>query len=236
MKIGIIALGWLGQQLAMTFKDEGHEIVGSYAHEPKRIEGEFRYDVNRDPYPEALKDCDLVIFNLPPSKIDSLDIFQSFLKNVSGRFIFVSSTSVYGQKGEVDENSTPLPESKNGKFLIECEELVGKLQDYCIIRPGGLYGKGRHPAKYMSGRTVSAGKEERVNLISGEALTKLISKAKNSAPEIINAINSHHPLKEDYYSEVCRSLGIELPKFELCQEEGKLVFTQYPEFKISSSL
>ncbi len=91
---------------AQAFKSEGHEVVGSYAHEPKGLEGEFRYDFNRDPFPEQLQNCDLIIFNLPPSKIESFDVFESFVKKTSCRFIFVSSTSVYGQNGEVDESAS----------------------------------------------------------------------------------------------------------------------------------
>jgi nucleoside-diphosphate-sugar epimerase len=63
------------------------------------------------------------------------------------RFLFVSSTSVYGQdKGEwVDEESTTNPNRFSGRLMLQGEGLV---RDYSgessAIRFGGIYGPGRH--------------------------------------------------------------------------------------------
>ncbi len=113
---------------------------------------------------------------------------------------------------------------------------MGELDDSCVIRPGGLYGSGRHPAKYMSGRTVLSGREEKVNLVSGESLTELILKAKEKGPKVINAVNSHHPLKTAYYTEVCQELGLEPPQFEITANKGKVVSTCYPQFEVISPI
>lgn len=60
--------------------------------------------------------------------------------------IFVSSTSVYGQKnGEwVDETSPTIPNSFSGKVLLEVESLwQASAFKTCIVRFSGIYGPGR---------------------------------------------------------------------------------------------
>ncbi len=63
------------------------------------------------------------------------------------RFIYISSTSVYGQTtGEwVDENSETNPTTFGGKILLKAESLLySKLSNSTVIRLGGIYGLGRN--------------------------------------------------------------------------------------------
>jgi nucleoside-diphosphate-sugar epimerase len=62
------------------------------------------------------------------------------------RFVFVSSTGVYGQAdGEwVDETTEPKPQSVTGRALLRGEELLrDRVPDAVIVRFGGIYGPGR---------------------------------------------------------------------------------------------
>ncbi len=63
------------------------------------------------------------------------------------RFLFVSSTSVYGQdQGEwVDEDSPTTPESFSGRVLLAGEALVHNYPgEASAVRFGGIYGPGRN--------------------------------------------------------------------------------------------
>jgi len=65
----------------------------------------------------------------------------------SPRFLFVSSTSVYGHdKGEwVDEDSDTNPNRFSGRLMLEGEALVrGYSGESSAIRFGGIYGPGRN--------------------------------------------------------------------------------------------
>ena len=70
------------------------------------------------------------------------------------RFLFTSSTSVYGQtNGEwVDENSPAEPRHETGRILRETEELV-RQKSGTIARLAGIYGPGRSALlrKFLSG-------------------------------------------------------------------------------------
>ena len=62
-----------------------------------------------------------------------------------GRFVFVSSTSVYGQhEGEwVDEASETAPRTFSGRIVLEGERLALAQPGGCAVRFGGIYGPGR---------------------------------------------------------------------------------------------
>lgn len=64
-----------------------------------------------------------------------------------GRFIFLSSMSVYGiENGVIDKNTTLKPNTAYGKSKIEAEDLINGLQDdsftLATLRPPMIYGKG----------------------------------------------------------------------------------------------
>lgn len=63
------------------------------------------------------------------------------------RFIFVSSTSVYGQnQGEwVNEGSSTSPSGFSGRFILEGEALIHAYPgEGLVVRFGGIYGPGRN--------------------------------------------------------------------------------------------
>ena len=80
------------------------------------------------------------------------EVYLDGLRNVldrlpkPSRFIYVSSTSVYGQSGgeEVDETSPTEPRDENGRIVLAAEQLLrSKLPDAIVLRFAGIYGPGR---------------------------------------------------------------------------------------------
>jgi nucleoside-diphosphate-sugar epimerase len=65
------------------------------------------------------------------------------------RFVYTSSTGVFGQRdgGIVDEATPVAPADPTATILVEAERLVLAAADArlsaCVVRPSGLYGKGR---------------------------------------------------------------------------------------------
>lgn len=118
---------------------------------------------------------------------------ENALRNIVGqtrRFLYISSTSVYGQSsGEwVDEDSPCKPSRENGRICLEAEQLVrhsfpaaisetpppaervafSGASSACILRLAGLYGPGRllrRVAAVRSGEPIAGNPSAWLNLI-----------------------------------------------------------------------
>lgn len=215
------------------------EVSGTYMNSPKGLKGEELYDFGVDTIPRGVLNSDAIILNLPPRFIKSEQELVRFLKAVSDKkIIFVSSTSVYGNQGTVDEFTPPCPETASGEFLLRLENAF---QAVCpqgiVIRPGGLYGEDRHPGKYLAGKTVESLVGDKINLISGNDLVALVHKAMEFGDKkLINAVNSNHPSKAEYYRGYCQRHGLPVPEFKINPGDGKVVLTAHKAFIVDSKL
>jgi len=238
--ITIISLGWLGKQLHQDLLPLYQNVSGSYLSTPKGLENEFLYDFTKEIIPIELESSDTIILNLPPTLMLSPTNLTHFIKNIKGkRIILVSSISVYGNQGDVNEETTPLPSSKRGRLMLDFEKVLEEqCTNYLIIRSAGQYGKERQPGKFLSGKKDILGGETPVNLISRDDLITTIIKALDDTKrKVINAVNTNHPKKNEFYTEYCQENKLELPHFKNEHlDETKTVSTLYEEYKISSSL
>lgn len=238
MKISIIALGKLGTLLYKKLAPR-YNVMGSFYSIKKGVSNEFFFDFNDEIIPNELDDLDILIFNLTPSVINSIKKFKNFIDKTSPkRFIFISSTSVYGEQGHVDEDSPTIPQSESGKLLKLCEDyLIQSSSNYLIIRPGGIVYHNSHPAKYLSGKNINMFKGERVNLIQVDDLVDIVANNLLSSYKIINAVNINHPLKIEYYTNYCLLNNLDIPNFiEFEKEKLKVVDTKYKKLKVFGDL
>lgn len=143
--ITIISLGWLGCALYKDLQSCGLSVSGAYHNSPKKFDSEYKFDINNDLDHKYIQECKTIIFNLPPSVIESDDNLFSFLeRNKMKKILFISSTSIYGKQGHVNEKTIPMPESKNGKRLLATEKFIKKnVKSYKIIRSAGQIEIGR---------------------------------------------------------------------------------------------
>lgn len=239
MKICIIALGRLGSRLFNPLNSPNNKIIGTYNQTPKGIDGEIKYNFQTESLPNELKDSDVLIFNLTPSSIRSLESFKNFVSSINtNKFIFISSTSVYGMQGKVDEDIIPIPETDSGKLLKQCEDFLQDSKiNTTIIRPSGLYSDDMHPGQYLAGRELSINGKASVNLIHYNDVVDIVIKAIDASHKLINATNSHHPNKQIYYTDYCLRKGLEAPIFsETCQSDDKIITSKFKEFQINKAL
>lgn len=238
-KVTIISLGWLGTALYNKLESE-FDVLGTYFNSPKNGKNQIPFDINNNLVPKEILDSDVVIFCLPPSKIISdkhLYRFISPLKNK--KIIFISSTSVYGMQGNVNENTIPNPETMNGKRLLEWENyIVANCPSYQIIRSAGQYGPARHPGRFLAGRENISGKNQSINLISQNDLLEIIEKSISSSDfQVINAVSTQHLNKENYYKDYCLRNNLIPPQFsEETSKLDKIVDTIYSEYLVTTSL
>ena len=247
MKISILGCGWLGLPLAEQLRDQGHEIKGSTTSSEKL---ELLKGKNIAPYLIKLSpqlecdncddfwESDILIINIPPGRgRDNLvDYHSQQISSVINEVkpssidfvIFVSSTSVYPEKpGIVAEEDTVTGHASrtSGNALLKVEQLLKNESDFdtTIVRFGGLYGRDRHPAKYMAGRKNISNGNAPVNLIHQEDCIGIIQKIikDDVRNEIFNGVSDGHPPKKMYYPAAAKALGLEEPPtFEDDEEEG----------------
>ena len=160
-RVLIAGCGVTGSAVATSLIEDNHQVYGLKRHPPQDESG-IRYieaDLAVAADLEGIDtDFDLVIYILSPDDRSELSYRRVFVDGVNNllkvfsksrpdtRFIFISSTSVYGQShGEwVNENSVTAPESVTGRIILQAESAFlaySKLN--CIVRFSGIYGRGR---------------------------------------------------------------------------------------------
>lgn len=251
MNISILGCGWLGFPLAKELlKNDEHVVKGATTSQDKMISLQqaglipyrikiFAEGVEGD-LTSFLSDADVLIINIPPGlrkdpdadfvgKIEKIKLYldKSSVKHI----LFVSSTSVYEDREDFPtytEIADPNGTAENSKQLIAAEELLTSGDNYTttIIRFGGLFGPGRHPVKYLAGRSGIKNPGAPVNLIHLEDCIGIIKRVieKETWGQPINAVNPENPPKEKYYLEQAKAENLAPPEFDHSKpSKGKII-------------
>jgi nucleoside-diphosphate-sugar epimerase len=160
-RVLIAGCGDIGAAAARRLVYYGHEVVG-LKRRPPEYDDKLHYiksDLTSTHDIETLDTgFDLVIFILTPDDRSEQSYRKAFelaannlLKHFSEngrdtRFIFISSTSVYGQTdGEwVDEESATEPKTRTGQIILRAEKaFLSQGINNCVIRFSGIYGRDR---------------------------------------------------------------------------------------------
>ncbi|NKI30884.1 SDR family oxidoreductase [Croceivirga thetidis] len=236
-QIGVLGCGWLGLPLAKHLVDQGNIVFGTTTSSKKLFELQqarikpFQIELGEEQISGDingfLQDLEILILNIPPKlrkppfedyvlKIKHLKdkIIDSRLKKV----IFISSTSVYGDvTGEITEESKTSPNTKSGKALLECEQMLAQEQNFntTILRFGGLIGKDRHPITFLSGKKNLTNGDDFINLIHQNDCIGIIEKVINEEHwgKVINGVYPNHPKKRDYYIAEAKKRNLQVPDF-----------------------
>ena len=165
-RVLIVGCGDIGLALARQLLTEGHHITAVKRRplvEPVIGLDLVLADATRSGSLASLpRDVDQIFVILTPGQRDERGyqaVYEQGLENLLGHFaercegghagphwIFVSSTSVYGQNaGEwVDESSPTEPGSFNGRVLLAAEKILwGAGAGNTVVRFSGIYGPGR---------------------------------------------------------------------------------------------
>lgn len=246
--IAVLGCGWLGVPLAKKLIALGYVVHGSTQTPSKlsalKSEGivPFLIGLNETQtegdVKAFLKNCHVLIINIPPRlkqhpRTSFVNKIKSFLFHldelINIKVIFVSSTSVFKDTPEIscyDEFTKPNGNLISGKQLAETETLLLSKPhlNTKIIRFGGLFGAGRHPARFLSNRPLK-NPNSPVNLIHLEDCLALILKIIDfkGEPFIFHGIYPNHPKKMNYYSAICETKNIEPPLATDYPNVGKII-------------
>ena len=236
--IGVLGCGWLGYPLAEKLLEMGYAVKGSTTSEAKldslAAAGIIPFYVEisdsgiKGDLKGFLEGLQCLILNIPPglrkgppgSYLNKLGYLLKELKeHAVPRLIYISSTSVYGNKqGQVTETDPALPEDDKGSELLEAEKRLSDLADTQtqVIRLGGLIGGDRHPSKQLSGKEIPSGGNDAVNLIHrSDAILAIISVLEQPfEASLFNAVCPEHPRKRDYYASEAIKRGLEPPLYQ----------------------
>ncbi|NJW52255.1 NAD(P)H-binding protein [Salinimicrobium sp. CDJ15-91] len=147
------------------------------------------------------------------------------------KVIFVSSIAVYEETENFSiytEDAEPNATSASGKQIISAEKILlqNPFFDTTVIRFGGLIGAGRHPVKYLAGRSGLPNPLGPVNLIHLDDCLGILKKVlKNDIfGTVYNAVYPLHPPRAKYYTEKAKEAGLEIPQFdETSASAGKII-------------
>jgi nucleoside-diphosphate-sugar epimerase len=162
----IIGCGYLGRRVARRWVARGDTVV-ALTRSNERAAKLRRSDIEpiigdvTDPATLAeLPEADTLLYAVGLDRtsgksqhevyVGGLDNVGARLSGKCRRFLYISSTSVYGQTtGEwVDEDSECRPESENGKVCFDAEQLLHtRIPEASILRLAGIYGPGRLVAR-----------------------------------------------------------------------------------------
>ncbi len=185
--------------------------------------------------PETLKElpkADTVLFAVGYDRGGGHSIRQLYvegLRNVLAhlptqiaRFIYVSSTGVYGQSGDawVDEQSPCEPTREGGRACWQAEQLLCGIplgRQAIILRMAGIYGPGRIPRRkeLQAGTPIEAPSAGYLNLIHvDDAASAVIAAEQQAALPALYCVSDGHPVvRGEYFRELAALLGAPEPQF-----------------------
>ncbi|MGM0587197.1 MAG: SDR family oxidoreductase [Bacteroidota bacterium] len=238
--IAILGCGWLGLPLGHILISRGYPVNGSTTSPGKltMLEqiGIAPYQFSVEPQlpldPSHVRDffqVDTLIVNIPPGRgreqlverhtTQMERVIQNAEQSGVQRTIFISSTSVYPSNGGRMTESDAVPGQAiraSGEALLRVERLwAGSTIDTTVLRMGGLYGPGRHPARYLAGRKNLGKANAPVNLIHLDDCIGLIERCLElrTGDLILNGCSDKHPTRAELYPKACELLNLDPPAF-----------------------
>jgi nucleoside-diphosphate-sugar epimerase len=229
----VLGCGYLGRAVAPQWLAGGDDVVAMTRSRPAELRSlgidPILGDVT-NPASLQLPSANTVLYaiGLDRSAGQSMrDVYLGGLNNVLNalptprRFIYISSTSVYGQTdGEwVDENSPTEPAEENGRIVLECEQLLRRrLPDAILLRFAGIYGPGRllKQAAVEKGEPLATDPDKLINLIHVEdGARAVVAAGERGRPGATYNVCDNEPvLRRDFYKDLASLLAAPAPRFE----------------------
>ena len=243
MRVLIIGCGYVGIPLGAELVRLGHEVFGvrrsADADEELKAAGitPLVADISRREELEKLpRDFDWVVNTVSSTKGGVAEYEQVYLNgtrnliewlstNPPKKFVYTSSTSVYGQTdgSAVKESSPTEPQSDTAKILVQTEKLLldaaqQKQFPAVILRVAGICGPGRGHLfqQYLRNEAKMSGQGERlINMIHRDDLVGVIITALNSGRvgEIYNVVDDEPVTQLHFFRWLSESLGKYMPPF-----------------------
>ena len=237
MKCLIVGCGYVGLPLGAELVRLGHEVFGlrrSASAESQSKAAGIKLLIADITKPETLaklpRDFDWVV-NCVSSTSGGADeyrqvylrgthhLIERLVPNLPKKFVYTSSTSVYGQTdgSQVKETSSADPSSETAKVLLETEKLLlaaaqEKKIPAVILRVAGIYGpdRGHWFKQFLKNEARIEGDGSRfMNMIHRDDLIGcIIAALKNGRPgEIYNAVDDEPVNQANFFQWLAATVG-----------------------------
>ena len=235
----ILGCGYLGRRVAARWVAAGRRVAAL-----TRRNADALAALGVEPIPGDVLDPDS-LRNLPPVRtvlyavgMDRTtgktmnEVYVHGLRHVLDtlprpeRFVYVSSTGVYGQTdgGWVDESSITEPVEEAGRVVLEAERaLRSALPEAVVLRFAGIYGSGRLLRKQplLNGEPLVGDATKWLNLIHVEdGADAVLAAERAAAGETFTVADGEPVSRRDFYTFLAELLGAPPARFEERPEPG----------------
>jgi nucleoside-diphosphate-sugar epimerase len=233
----IIGCGYLGQRVAALWRQRGEHVYAT----TRRIEAADSLrqrglepvvcDVTDPRSLHVLPAADTVVHAVALDRSSGATMRTIYVDGLAHvldhlppprRFVYVSSSSVYGQTdgGWVDETSSTEPQEESGRIVLDAENLLrARLPAAVILRFSGIYGPGRllRRKTIEVGDPIAADPDKWLNLIHvDDGARVVLAAAERGQPgRTYNVCDDHPVRRREFYGEMARLLNAAAPRFEL---------------------
>ncbi len=251
MRVLIVGCGYVGQPLGAELVRLGHQVVGvrrtaegaaqlqesgitpvvadiTRVEDLRRLPGPFDWVVNTVSSTKG-GEAEYREVYLQGTR----NLIEAFPAGTIRKFVYTSSTSVYGQTdgSVVKETSATEPASATSQLLVEAEQLLldaARTRQFpaAILRVSGIYGPGRGHLflQYLRDEARIASKGERLlNMIHRDDVVRSIVAALQSGRpgEIYNATDDEPVAQIHFFRWLSESLGKPMPPYATEEENAQ---------------
>lgn len=244
----IVGCGYLGHRVARRWLAQGLDVsaITRRADRAGELKGQGIEPIIADVTDTAslvgLPACDVILYAVGFDRTAGKgieEVYVSGLANVLDalpvpprRFIYISSTGVYGQTDGswVDETSPCQPTRPGGRACLAAEELLTAspfADQSVILRCAGLYGPGRIPrlADVERRQPIAANPDVYLNLIHIDDVAGIVECVGGDSRRPVGGdscrrlsplytVSDGHPvLRRDFYNELAALLNLPQPTF-----------------------
>ncbi|MEQ9409298.1 MAG: NAD-dependent epimerase/dehydratase family protein [Fuerstiella sp.] len=240
----IVGCGYLGSQVAAAWADQGR-MTSAVTRLAERA-AEFRaagllpvqLDLARPDDGDPVPDADVVLWSVgfdrtagvPRERVwlDGLAWLINHLPTAPKRFIYTSSTSVYGGNHDgasVTEETKVDPETDGGQCCVKAEQLARTEfarrfpeTQVIVLRLAGIYGPDRllRRVSDLQTRTPLPGHPDHwLNLIHVDDAVRMVDRVstQDGVPDVVNVVNSQTLTRRQYYTRLAELVGAPPPVF-----------------------
>ncbi len=227
----ILGCGYLGRRVAALWRADGRRVFAvsrNATHLPADVEP-IVCDIVRPDTLRALPEVETVLYAVGfdrGSGATMRAVYVDGLANVLAhlpkpkRFIYVSSSSVYGQSdgGWIDECAATDPIEESGRIVLAAEAVLReRMPDAIVLRFAGIYGPGRllRRQSIEKGEPIVGAADKWLNLIHVEDGAQVVLNAEQHGEpgRVYNVCDDHPVRRRLFYATMARVLGAPEPRF-----------------------
>ncbi len=235
MKKLIIGCGYLGRRLAERWSAQGDEVFAvtrklERAAEFARLGWQPILCDLTEPQSVIFPSVDVIVYAVGFDRASGRSMYEVYVTGLAhvleklppgGPFVYVSSSSVYGQTGgeEVDEEAATAPQETSGQVVLEAEGMLRERRPEAIIlRFAGIYGPGRllREQALRAGQPIVASADRWLNLIQVDDGVQVIlaAEARGQPGRIYNVADDEPVRRLAFYELLAELLEAPAPCFE----------------------